>query len=881
MTETASILFNRRLIAFNAKAGAKKYWTEKLSAGRKELFFPSCFVDALTAERVIETREYGMDEDIRVRLAQICHEPGSLFVMLTAALCVQINKFLEEATVAIGTATEGTPDAGAINNVLPLVIDVDPNASFRELLTVVGRTYNGARINQDYPVDLLAKSLAANEPQQKLFNIGITLSSIHTGQLLSTEQSPELVFNFCHRKDSLTCSISFDTSVYHSQDIERIFHGYQILLRNCLQQPDQKLKNISALSADEQHTVLNVFNNTRAPYPSDSSIAALFEEQARKSPDNTAIVYNDENITYKALNERANALAARLADAGSKPQMNIGVYQRMDIDYIVSVIAILKLGCVYVPLSLQDPLARIAWLLDDINAGIILTTKKSMEESGIDPEMLAASLNKKQDNSQNIATRELLFADETVENNIPFANPYHPAHNDLAYIIFTSGSTGNPKGVMVTHRNVVRLVCNTNYVRLSPDTRILLTGAPTFDATTFEIWGSLLNGGLLNLADRDVLLDSELLHAELVRNDINTMWLTTAYFNQLVQQSRRNIFSGLTWLVIGGDAVSCKHVSIVRNNNPDLRIVNGYGPTENTTFSLTMPIEKDYRQSVPIGKPINNSTAYILDGQLNIKPIGAWGILYVGGDGVSNGYLNNPELTSEKFIDNPFGEGKLYKTNDLARLMPDLTVEFKGRTDDQVKMRGFRITLGEIENQLARHGKIAEAVVLVKEENDDKYLAAYYVSDVAIDTAALKNFLQANLPDYMVPAHFIHLTAMPLTANGKVNKKLLPDIQQFSAAAYEPPCDEIEEKLAAIWAQLFQTEKSSVSVTANFFDMGGHSLKATALMNHINRAFDTRILIRDIFSEPTIRGQASLIRMDRWTEANKEYDTVEGIEIVI
>ena len=775
MSET---LFNRELIT---NAAGKKYWTAKLQ-GRKELHFPPCDVGKIESDG---------------RLEKICPNAEALLVFHAAVLSIQLYKFLDETSLTIG-----------LPGPLPLVIEVDPNASFRELLNSVKQVYLEAKAHQDYPVELLWKT--------KLFNIGI-----------NTEAD---------------VSLHFDAkSISGNNDVD----AYALLLDYCLQNPDIKIKHIDVLSAD-----LKEFNDTAVPYPSNASIIEIFEQQ---HPDSIALVYGSKQLTYGELNARANSLAAKL---NVKPQSNIAVFQQMGIEYIVSILAILKAGCVYVPISTQDPLARITWLMDEIKAEVILTTK----------ELLDAEVN-----------RQVIYVDEVEDAS--FVN-VKTQHSDIAYIMFTSGSTGNPKGVMVTHRNVLRLVCNTNYVNLSSNTRILLTGAPGFDATTFEIWGSLLNGGTLVLADRDIVLDTELFHRELIRNKINIIWLTSALFNQLVQQSKKNIFEGLSYLLTGGDIASPKHINKVRNENPNLALINGYGPTENTTFSLTMQVEQTYDRSIPIGRPINNSTAYVLDRDLNIKPIGAWGILYVGGDGVSAGYLNSPELTDQKFIQNPFGPGLLYKTDDVVRLLPDLTVEFKGRVDDQVKIRGFRITLGEIEHQLSKHEQIDESVVLVKDDEGDKQLVAYYVAKTEIDPSALKAFLLANLPDYMVPAYYVHLERMPITSNGKVNRKLLPEVQQ-NIIAYEAPAHEVEEQLAGIWAQLFQMNSSQVSATANFFDLGGHSLKATALMNNINRTFDTHILIKDVFAAPTIREQAALITMSKWASANKEYDNVEGIEIVV
>lgn len=853
--ETSSTLFNKQLIAFNAKLNEKKYWTSKL-AGRKELFFPSCYPGKLDAESAVDSCELTLDKDLHEKLLRICPDPGALLVMLSAVLCVQVSKFLDETNIVLATPVEST-----LNTVLPLAMDVNSAESFRELLGVAKKAYVEAKANQDYPVDLLLKSL----DEQKSANIGITLGTPFAGN------APELVFSF----NQASCRLSYDSSRYHEEDVKLIFAGYQTLLRNCLQNPDKKISEIDALSAQDRHSILNVFNATQSLYPADSSITTVFEQQVQLTPGSIALIYNDEQITYAELNARAEALAGRLQNTGVQPQSNIAVFQRMDADYIVSILAILKLRCVYVPLSMQDPLARIAWLLDDMGAEFILTTRRSVEESGIDPQLLAGENFAGQATTQ----RRLIFADEN--GPAQFVRGGECLHTDIAYIMFTSGSTGTPKGVMVTHRNVLRLVCNANYVKFSADTRILLTGSSNFDATTFEIWGSLLNGGMLNLVDKEVLLDNERLHAELRRNKINTLWLTSAFFNQVVQQSSQNIFAGLSYLLVGGDALSPKHINIVRKNNPSLQVINGYGPTENTTFSLTMHIEQEYNRSIPIGRPINNSTAYVLDANLQLKPIGSYGILYVGGDGVASGYLNNPELTKKKFIQNPFGAGQLYRTDDVARLLPDLTVDFKGRVDDQVKIRGFRVTLGEIEHQLTLHDSVAEAVVLVLETEGDKQLVAYYVSPAEISAASLKQFLAAKLPDYMVPAHFVHLASMPLTPNGKVNRKLLPAVQPSASVAYESPADETEDRLAQIWAQLFQMDSSAVSVTANFFDLGGHSLKATALMNNINRAFDTHIIIKDVFAAPTIREQAALIKMKQWAEVNKDYDLVEGIEIVV
>ncbi len=347
---------------------------------------------------------------------------------------------------------------------------------------------------------------------------------------------------------------------------------------------------------------------------------------------------------------------------------------------------------------------------------------------------------------------------------------------DLAYVIYTSGSTGKPKGVLIEQRSVVRLVKETNYVQWSEDERILQTGALGFDAVTFEIFGALLNGGTLYLADKSVILDSDKLGAFIADNRITTMWLTSPLFNQLSQENAE-LFTGVRQLLVGGDALSPSHINHVRYMCPGLRLINGYGPTENTTFSTTFSIERDYEGSIPIGRPISNSTAYIVNKHNQLQPIGVPGELCVGGDGVARGYANRPELTAETFVPNPFKEGeKMYRTGDLAKWLPDGTIEYRGRIDQQVKIRGYRIELGEIETELMKHPAMKDAVVISREDaNGQKFLCAYIVAEQELGAPEVKAFLAQELPSYMVPAYVVQMERLPLTVNGKIDRRELPE----------------------------------------------------------------------------------------------------------
>ncbi|MCU0289442.1 MAG: condensation domain-containing protein, partial [Acidobacteria bacterium] len=457
-----------------------------------------------------------------------------------------------------------------------------------------------------------------------------------------------------------------------------------------------------------------------------------------------------------------------------------------------------------------------------------------------------------------------------------------------AYIIYTSGSTGKPKGVMVSHRNVVRLVKNTNFVPLNRETCILQTGAPVFDATTLEIWGSLLNGGQLVLTDKETIMDAYCLTGALSRNRINTLWLSAPLFNQLSEENLE-LFSPLKYLLVGGDVLSPVHINRVKKQFPGLSIINGYGPTENTTFSTTYLIEKEFEENIPIGRPIVNSTAYIYDRNNRLTPIGIAGELFVGGDGLSLGYLNNPELTEDKFRPliplmtlmsltknkssalrarfhhSAFSiqHSNLYRTGDLAKWLPDGNIEFLGRSDQQIKIRGFRVELEEIENHLLKFGKIKETVVIpIENESKDKTLAAYIIWNENISSTVneLKEYLQAVLPGYMIPAYIVELEKLPLTVNGKIDRKLLPVPGQETGADYAAPRDEVEKKLVDIWSEILGIRRETIGIEDNFFHLGGHSLKATLMASRIQKEFKVKLPLAEIFKQPTVKGLAEFIK---------------------
>uniref|UniRef100_A0A2P1CZA1 AptA2 n=1 Tax=Nostoc sp. HIID-D1B TaxID=2027338 RepID=A0A2P1CZA1_9NOSO len=612
----------------------------------------------------------------------------------------------------------------------------------------------------------------------------------------------------------------------------------------------QSIDDISALTEQERHEILIGWNDTKVDYPKHLCIHQLFEAQVERTPDSIAVVFKEQQLTYQELNYQANKIANYLQSLGVKPEVLVGICVERSLEMVVGLLGILKAGGAYVPLDPTYPKERLSFMLSDSQVQVLLTQQKFIEEFAGSVTKLVCldtdweSINHQQENPTSNATSE-----------------------NLAYVIYTSGSTGKPKGVAVPHRAVNRLVCNTNYVKFVPIDRVAQASNTSFDAATFEIWGSLLHGARLVVIPQNVVLSPQHFAAYIRKQRISILFLTTALFNQLASVVP-HAFKELRHLLFGGEAVDPNSVKAVLRNGAPQGLLHVYGPTESTTFASWYLVQDipEGATKVPIGRPISNTQIYILDSKLQPVPIGTPGELYIGGDGLARGYLNRPELTKEKFITHFFekAEGsRLYKTGDLARFLPDGNIEFLGRIDHQVKIRGFRIELGEIEALLSQHPDVKQAVVIAREDiPGDKRLVAYIVLNQKVDASAttLKRFLQEKLPYYMVPAVFVIVDSLPLTPNGKVDRQNLPacdrtrpDLEETFVAVRNP----IEEKLAVIWGQLLALEQ--IGINDNFFQLGGHSLIATQLLSRVREVFQVELSFNHIFEKPTIAALAQLI----------------------
>ncbi|MCX6581052.1 MAG: amino acid adenylation domain-containing protein [Candidatus Aminicenantes bacterium] len=875
------------------------YWLEQYSG---EIPVLELFMDfARPAMQSFEGHSLGFElsaQEIKGLKKIAAQEGVTLYMVLQSVITIFLAKLSNQEDIIVGTPTAGRRHAdleriiGMFVNTLAIRNFPVGEKRFTDFLGEVKASTLAAFENQDYQFEDLVGQVLVNRDmgRNSLFDVVFVLQNLDVqswsvpginipGLVVKPYESELLTAKFditlsCFEDhDGLLFSLEYCTKLFKKETIERFIDYYKNVISAVIERPDRKIADIEIMNDAEKLQILDEFNETESFYPGEKTIHELFENEVEKTPDRIALVgaalsvrpVGVVSLSYSQLNEQSGRLAQALIEKGVLVDSIVGIMLERSNDMIIGILGILKSGGAYLPIDPEYPQERIDYMLKDSGAKMMIGRAEE-QKSG---------------------RAEFVFSSFFLASSLPrfFASD----SSNLAYIIYTSGSTGRPRGVMVEHRNVVRLVKNTNYVEFRENDRLLQTGALEFDASTFEIWGSLLNGMTFCVAAKDEILNPAKLKENIRKYDICTMWLTSPLFNQLVTVDIE-IFDGLWNLLVGGDVLSPLHINRIRERFPRLNIINGYGPTENTTFSTTYRIDKPYTSRVPIGRPIANSTAYVVDRAGHLSPLGVAGELLVGGEGVSRGYLNNPELTAEKFInfhhssfDLPrIHHSKLYCTGDLARWLADgppaggatkVIIEFLGRIDQQVKIRGFRIELGEIEAELSKHDLVKEAVVIDRQsETGEKYLCGYIAAGEGFDLSSLREYLSRSLPDYMIPSHFMSIERIPLTVNGKLDRRALPEPGVTVGEDYATPQNEIEAQIAAIWSEVLGIEKSKISIDADFFDLGGHSLKAMVMIAKIHKVLNRKLELMQIFKIPTIRGIASLIEAVDWVNTGNTAD---------
>ncbi|NQX42958.1 amino acid adenylation domain-containing protein [Pedobacter steynii] len=792
----------------------------------------------------------------------------TLFMGLLAVVNTLLYRYTGQQDLIVGSPIAGREYAdlegqiGFYVNTLALRSRFRGEDSFIDLLNHIRQVTLDGYEHQAYPFDELVDELdiPRDLSRNALFDVMVVLehnqlleagglggikASLYQG--VETEGSKfDLTFSFEEIGEEIETVISYNSDIYDRAGIVQLSDHLIRLMEAVTAGPSVAIADLHYLSEEEHQQLLHGFNATAVWYPKDKTVVNLFEEQVLNTPDHIALVFEKEQLSYRDLNEKANQFSDYLVrNYGVKRCDFVAIMLERSEWVLIAILGILKSGGAYVPLEVSSPAARKEYMLEECGSRVL-----------IDDQEL-----------------EKFRQEASSYNGDNSGITMGPA--DLAYVMYTSGSSGKPKGVMVEHGNVVRLVKSANYVTLTDEEVLLSTGAVSFDATTFEYWAMLLNGGRLVLCSQEVLLNPKVLASQIQAQSVTMMWFTSGWLNQLADEDIE-IFEGLKTLLAGGDALSPVHIKALRLRYPDLKILNGYGPTENTTFSLTYPILNP-GLNIPVGRPISNSRVYILDSRDQLLPIGVVGEICLAGAGLSRGYLNQPELSRDKFVPDPFVSGeRMYKSGDLGRWLPDGNVEFTGRKDDQIKIRGYRIEPGEIEEVLQRYAAISSAVVLVKENvSGEKELVAYVHTEQEISVPDLQLYLARHLPVYMIPGHFIQIDQLPLSPNGKVDKRALLAMNTgrqslMGAVAYEAPGTEIEAQLVGIWEEVLGIDK--IGIKDNFFALGGHSLKAIQLLSRVSKNMGTKIPLKDLFSEPTIEAMANVIMNDRWLKAVTDED---------
>ncbi|WP_106767072.1 non-ribosomal peptide synthetase [Paenibacillus faecalis] len=822
--------------------------------------------------------DYLLDTSSSEAIKQLARHHGvTEYVVLMSVFMLLMNRYSRQNTIVVGSPVSGRvhPDTdemvGMFVNTLAIKGIIHPEDTFLTFVQQIQDKVLAAGENQEYPFDALVENIVperdpsrnpifdvvfVSNDQQLEFSAGTTrLLPMHSSSLASTF---DLTVSMAETGQGYTLHWEYCTDLFREETIKRMASHYQVLLANALSNSQKEMRLYPMLTPQEEHFILNEFNATDTAYPSDRSMVDLFVDQVTHTPEKLAVVSEEEQVTYRELHERSGRLASQLQALGVKRGEYVGIMVERQVSTIVGILGILKAGGAYMPIDPKYPERRVTYMLGDSGTKVVLTGEREVPLLADEVEVVQVSLGAVAGGTcEAVETETDIEAGEAGLTGERFeAGPAKAG--DVAYLIYTSGTTGEPKGVMIEHRSVNRLVKQTNYVDFT-DVRILQTGSLSFDASTFEIWGALLNGGTLFLMEEEILMDPVSLKEAITRYEINTMWLTVSLFNYIVTE-HVEAFDPLTQLIIGGEQVSSRHVQLLRERNGDIRLVNGYGPTESTTFAVTFDIGKGGSAPIPIGKPISNTQVYVLN-ESGLCGIGVPGEICISGPGLARGYLNQPEQTAERFLSHPLLPGqRIYRTGDLGCWRADGNIEYLGRLDQQVKIRGFRIELEEIAGQLRKFPDVQDAAVMVWEENGEKFLCGYIAATSRLDLARVRGYMEEELPSYMVPSHLEQLVQLPVTANGKLDHKALPkpDFATLSGKIYHPPTDAVETAVAEVFREVLGVDR--ISIDDNFFELGGHSLRATKVVNAIDQALGVRLSLRQILMERTVRNLSQIIR---------------------
>ena len=876
------------------------YWKQQLDSSLNVLQLPTDRPRPLANSSRHSLQFLDLPYTLTKKLKALSEQEGTtLFITLLAAFKILLYRYTGNKDIIVGSPYAARPRTeimgliGYFVNTLPLRTTWSGDPSFRKFLAQVRQVALDAYRHQDMPFTELVKELQIDRTPtyNPVFQVMFVLGnfSFPTKRLSEISLTPslfadsnigiDLTLQLQTTPEGISGWFDYNIDLFEAATIARMAGHFQTLLESIVANPDQHLSDLPLLTPAEQHQLLVEWNNTQTDYPNNTCIHQLFEAQVKRTPDAIAVVFENQQLTYQQLNHRANQLAHYLQNLGVKPEVLVGICLERSPLMLVALLAILKAGGAYVPLDPDYPAERLAFMLQDTQAPVLLTQQQLVESLPACGTYLVS-----------LDTGWEAIAGKSEEN------PEHEVTLDnLVYTIYTSGSTGKPKGITMSHR------CLSNLILWQLQNSTVPNGAKTlqftslsFDVSCQEIFSTWCSGGTLVLLSEELRRDTVGLLDFLTNEGIERLFLPFVALQQLaeVADSQGLVPACLREIITAGEPLQITpQIANLFQQLKGCTLHNQYGPAEShvvTAFTLKGS-PQDWSVLPPIGRPIANTQIYLLDSHQKPVPLGVPGELYIGGEGLARGYLNRPELTEEKFIPNPFDKSKvksqkskLYKTGDLARYLPDGNIEFFGRIDNQVKIRGFRIELGEIEAVLSQHPSVAQTVVIDREDTPgDKRLVAYVVpsdqSSIQNPKSKIQNqlrdFLKQKLPDYMIPSAFAQLDSLPLTPNGKIDRHALPAPQWAGAplkSIFTPPRTLSEEMLAQIWAEVLGLKfrdwgKSQINIYDNFFELGGHSLVVARLISRVQEVFQIELPLYRLFEFPTLAGLAEAIETERQT----------------
>lgn len=822
-----------------------KYWEHYLKEYNTIASIPKEYASYCEEKANLSIHNLYIKQNKTAALKDICHEMDiNISALIRGVWGIILARYNNVNDIVFGTnfpevlhnVSKTVEMEEPDDNIVPMPIIIDQKKSLKDIALEV-QEYTDA-----YKAFIQSSFTVSDDNYDKPFDhILVLYNNFHENMEIEKVDS-EYDFSIqVSISDCLCFRFNYNANRYTEGLIVRIASHIEKVLEDLIFDKDIQVNKLDIVTKEEKSLILNSFNDTKIEYPRNKIIIDLFEEQVEKNPDSIAIVFNDIKLTYRELNNKSNCVAHYLRDTYQiKPDDLIGVLLNRSEKIIIALLGILKSGAAYLPIDPAYPDKRIDYILSDSVPKVIIAEKTNITSNQIDV----------------IDIDTIIKYDKNEENPDRITNLEH-----LAYVIYTSGSTGEPKGTLISNASVINFINGiTEKIDINTRKTILSLTTYAFDIFVLESFVPLVKGAKVVIADNDELKDPLVINDIIKKHSIDIIQTTPSRMMMLIaEKTLLATLSNLSEIIIGGEVFSRKLFEVLTNSCKG-KIYNMYGPTESTVWSTLKVLDK--KAKITIGKPIANTKIYVLDSNLNIAPIGVYGEMYISGDGLAKGYLNRPELTQKNFVNNPFVPGeKMYCTGDIGRWLDDGDIEFFGRMDFQVKIRGYRIELEEVENLLIQHESINAAIVnAVTNKNRIAELVAYYVAEKKIEISELRSFLGRTLPDYMIPSYFIAINDLPLNDNGKVNRKLLPDPfkeELYTGIEYVAPTSRTEEILENIWKEVLGHRK--ISIYDNFFDLGGHSLKAVEIISSITTKLQKEITVKDLFDNPSINSLAKLL----------------------